>query len=42
MSLLRKTRSQAEIRRIADQSQPEEIVCKTLSKKIHHKKGLAE
>jgi hypothetical protein len=34
---------EAVIRRIMVQSQPGQIVCKTLSlKKIHHKKGLVE
>jgi hypothetical protein len=32
----------AEIRRIAVRSQPGQIVCKTLSRKTHHKKGLLE
>jgi hypothetical protein len=33
---------EAEIRRIMIQSQPGEIVCKTLSGKIFHRKGLVE
>jgi hypothetical protein len=33
---------EAEIRRITVQSQPGQIVCKTLSRKTLHKKGLAE
>jgi hypothetical protein len=33
---------EAEIRRIMVQSQPQEIVCMTLSQKTHHKKGLME
>jgi hypothetical protein len=33
---------EAEIRRIAVQSQPRQIVCKTLSQKTLHKKGLVE
>jgi hypothetical protein len=33
---------EAEIRRIMVQSQPWQIVCETLSQKIHHKKGLVE
>jgi hypothetical protein len=33
---------EAEIRRIAVQSQPRQIVHETLSRKIHHKKGLVE
>jgi hypothetical protein len=32
---------EAETRRIVVQSQPEQIVCETLSQ-IHHKKGLVE
>jgi hypothetical protein len=33
---------EAEIRRITVQSQPGQIICKTLSQKNHHKKGLVE
>jgi hypothetical protein len=33
---------EAEIRRLAVQSQPQQIVHKTLSQKNHHKKGLME
>jgi hypothetical protein len=33
---------EAEIRRITGQSQPKEIVCKTLSQKYQSEKGLAE
>jgi hypothetical protein len=33
---------EAEIRRIEDPNQPKQIVCKTLSPKTHHKKGLVE
>jgi hypothetical protein len=33
---------EAEIRRIAVQSHPGKIVCETLSRKTHHKKGLVE
>jgi hypothetical protein len=33
---------ETEIRRITVQSQPEQIVCKTLSENTHHKKGLVE
>jgi hypothetical protein len=33
---------EAEIRRIMVQSQPGQVVCKTLSQKTHHTKGLAE
>jgi hypothetical protein len=33
---------EAEIRRITVQSQPGQIVCETLSRKILHKKGLVE
>jgi hypothetical protein len=33
---------EAEIRRIAIQSQPQQIVCETLSQKNHHEKGLVE
>jgi hypothetical protein len=33
---------EAEIRRIAVQNQPGQIVRKTLSEKDHHKKGLVE
>jgi hypothetical protein len=33
---------EAEIRRIAVQSQPRQIICETLSRKYHPKKGLVE
>jgi hypothetical protein len=33
---------EAEIRRITVQSQPRQIILKTLSQKNHHKKGLVE
>jgi hypothetical protein len=33
---------EAEIRRIAVQSQPGQTVCETLSQKTHHKKRLVE
>jgi hypothetical protein len=33
---------EAEIQRIAIQSQPRQIIHKTISKKIYHKKGLVE
>jgi hypothetical protein len=33
---------EAEIRRIAIQSQPGQIVCETLSQKTYHNKGLVE
>jgi hypothetical protein len=33
---------EAEIRRIVVQSQHKQIVCETLSRKTHHKKGVVE